>query len=303
MPFSKKVRVDLIFRSGRRCCVCAKFCGVNIEVDHIVQEADGGSNEPENGIPVCFDCHANIKHYNSKHPRGTKYTPVELQRHRERMFRWIEELGPVVFDLVSQQVISHPLTHENIQSTIDDIPKPTPVPLTDRAKAARYRRYCSAAWDSEQEGNFFEAARRYRTALELASSDSVNDYHKPRDALNISIITNKFWICCLEEWNKRPNNELARELFNMGINEGILEQKSYLNCRDYFYLLLQEKCFLFDESIRQHESLELRVGRFAELMELIEDRHCNDRVEELVFRAKELEGYLIGLMKTKENFF
>ena len=35
---------------------------------------------------VCFNCHADIKHYNDSHSRGTKFRPDELRRLRERMF-------------------------------------------------------------------------------------------------------------------------------------------------------------------------------------------------------------------------
>jgi hypothetical protein len=32
-------------------------------------------DSPANGIPLCLDCHANVEHYNAKHPRGNKFTP------------------------------------------------------------------------------------------------------------------------------------------------------------------------------------------------------------------------------------
>ncbi len=50
---------------------------------HIIQEADGGSNDLDNAIALCFDCHADAGHYNPKHPRGTKFSPSELRRHRD----------------------------------------------------------------------------------------------------------------------------------------------------------------------------------------------------------------------------
>jgi hypothetical protein len=57
---------------------------VKIEVDHIVQKADGGPDTIDNAIPVCFECHAEIHSYSDKHPRGRKFTPEELRSHRDQ---------------------------------------------------------------------------------------------------------------------------------------------------------------------------------------------------------------------------
>lgn len=86
MPWTPKIKRELMARCGRYCCVCGKFCDVNIEIDHIVPESEGGPSTEDNGIPVCFDCHARIKNYNDDHPRGTKFTPEELRLHRDRMY-------------------------------------------------------------------------------------------------------------------------------------------------------------------------------------------------------------------------
>jgi hypothetical protein len=39
-----------------------------MEIDHIVQRADGGQNAMENAIALCFDCHAEAHAYNPRHP-------------------------------------------------------------------------------------------------------------------------------------------------------------------------------------------------------------------------------------------
>jgi hypothetical protein len=58
---------------------------VKIELDHIIPQADPGSNDDiDNAIPVCFECHAEIHSYNDKHPRGRKFRPEELRKHREQ---------------------------------------------------------------------------------------------------------------------------------------------------------------------------------------------------------------------------
>lgn len=54
-----------------------------MEIHHIDPD---GPNTEENGIPLCFDCHAEVKAYDPKHPKGRKFTPSELKRHRDQWF-------------------------------------------------------------------------------------------------------------------------------------------------------------------------------------------------------------------------
>ena len=39
------------------CCVCWRRCGFRIELHHIQPRSENGSDDIENAIPVCFDCH------------------------------------------------------------------------------------------------------------------------------------------------------------------------------------------------------------------------------------------------------
>lgn len=87
MPFTKKVSEDLLVKCNRSCCLCHKYCGTKIEIHHIIPEQEKeGSNKEDNGIPLCFDCHADVRAYDIKHPRGRKFTPRELRQHKEN---WI----------------------------------------------------------------------------------------------------------------------------------------------------------------------------------------------------------------------
>lgn len=87
MPFPRKLVDELLVACHRRCCICHRFCGVKIETDHILPAGEGGPDTIDNAIPVCFECHAEIHSYNDKHPRGRKFMPDELRRHKER---WLE---------------------------------------------------------------------------------------------------------------------------------------------------------------------------------------------------------------------
>lgn len=83
MGFPPNVKEDALVSCGRHCCICHKFCGTKIETHHIETKGDGGDDIFENAIPLCFDCHADMKSYDHKHPKGTKYTSKELIRHRD----------------------------------------------------------------------------------------------------------------------------------------------------------------------------------------------------------------------------
>lgn len=83
MPFSPAVRKEALIASARHCSVCHRYKGVKVEVHHIVPESEGGSNGIENAIVLCFDCHADAGHYNSKHPRGKKMSPEELREAKD----------------------------------------------------------------------------------------------------------------------------------------------------------------------------------------------------------------------------
>ena len=91
MPFDPAIKTAMFVRCNRRCCLCHKQCGLNIEAAHIIDEAAGGSNDEDNGIPVCFDCHQEIGSYNDKHPRGNKIRPEELRARRDQVYKWVAE--------------------------------------------------------------------------------------------------------------------------------------------------------------------------------------------------------------------
>ncbi len=86
MGFSREVRQEALVLSARHCCSCHRYKGLNVQVHHIVQEADGGANTPDNAICLCFDCHSFAGHYNPRHPMGTKYSPEELKRARDEWY-------------------------------------------------------------------------------------------------------------------------------------------------------------------------------------------------------------------------
>jgi hypothetical protein len=87
MAFPEREAAVLLANCARHCCVCHRWCGFRIELHHIQARADGGGDEIDNAIPVCFDCHAEIE---SKGPRGRKYSEHELREHRRL---WLQAIA------------------------------------------------------------------------------------------------------------------------------------------------------------------------------------------------------------------
>jgi len=111
MSFSSQVKEDALVACGRHCCLCHKFCGLKIEVHHIRLASAGGCNEFENAIPLCFDCHADMRSYDSKHPKGIKYTESELVRHRNSWYAKVKNSQGGVANKIS---IEHDIEIFNI---------------------------------------------------------------------------------------------------------------------------------------------------------------------------------------------
>jgi hypothetical protein len=82
--FREKDKIKVLLWCARHCCLCGKARDVDIEVAHIPREEE--KNEIENAIPLCFNCHAKVGHYNPKHPKGIKFTAKELRKRRDQIY-------------------------------------------------------------------------------------------------------------------------------------------------------------------------------------------------------------------------
>lgn len=93
MSFSPTIKQRTLVACGRHCCLCHKFCGIKIELHHILEKGSGGQDTFENCIPLCFDCHADMRSYDHMHPKGTKYTESELKEHRDAWYSKVKSSG------------------------------------------------------------------------------------------------------------------------------------------------------------------------------------------------------------------
>lgn len=91
MAFSQKIRQEILVLSARHCSICHKSKGIKLEVHHIKPLQQGGTDEINNAIALCFDCHADAGHYFSGHPKGIKFSPSELMQHKEQWIKLVQE--------------------------------------------------------------------------------------------------------------------------------------------------------------------------------------------------------------------
>ncbi len=96
MTFPPNIREEALVAAARHCCLCHRYRGTKIECHHIVETADGGPDTFDNCIPLCFDCHSEMTSYDFKHPKGTKFTPSELTKHRDLWYQKVSQSGGVV---------------------------------------------------------------------------------------------------------------------------------------------------------------------------------------------------------------
>lgn len=105
MPFDDSTKKKVLLWCDRHCCMCKKACGTNIEVHHIVPEAEDGESTIDNAIPLCFDCHGSIMQYNPKHPKGSRYKTEEIKARRDQIYdEFTRHLVPIVYYRISQQL-------------------------------------------------------------------------------------------------------------------------------------------------------------------------------------------------------
>ncbi len=120
MSWPPKIKDEVLVKCGRHCCICHKFSGLKMELHHIILKSEGGEETVDNCIPLCLDCHADMKSYDHTHPKGTKYSRKELRGHRDK---W--------YGMVSKNLGTGSLEHlEQDQETFNKIIKLLPLKPT-----------------------------------------------------------------------------------------------------------------------------------------------------------------------------
>lgn len=76
----------VLSKSARHCCICRQFLPLYIQVHHIKQKSNGGTDELDNLIPVCIQCHSAI---HTKTHMTKSFTSVELKKSRDFVYEMV----------------------------------------------------------------------------------------------------------------------------------------------------------------------------------------------------------------------
>ena len=76
MAITKAVRDQLLVEARHRCTICSEKC---YEIHHIIERAEGGSDELENLIVLCRNCHQHRYH------RSGEFTREQLRLYKQKL--------------------------------------------------------------------------------------------------------------------------------------------------------------------------------------------------------------------------
>lgn len=106
MAFAENDVAQLLAECKRHCCVCWRWCGLRIQLHHIVPKAQDIPDEIGNAIAVCLDCHAEIE---SKSNMGRHFTRAELLEHKRRWLEICRESPEVIVQSARRSAETGPL--------------------------------------------------------------------------------------------------------------------------------------------------------------------------------------------------
>ena len=111
MPFPLRVRLDALIACQRYCCLCHLRKHTRIQCHHIVPEADGGLDTSENCIPLCPDCHSEVRAFDLRHPVGsTPYSRKELIQRRDDWYSVISRRSHELVTCLHRRAEQYPNT-------------------------------------------------------------------------------------------------------------------------------------------------------------------------------------------------
>ena len=103
--FSENVKIKCLLWCERHCCLCEEPCGTNIVIHHLEQVKNNGSNDIDNAIPLCLECHSDINKYNKDHPIGTDYRIKENKARRDQIYeKYTRHLVPPIHFNITQDL-------------------------------------------------------------------------------------------------------------------------------------------------------------------------------------------------------
>jgi hypothetical protein len=91
MGFKRQEADKLLAATGRRCCICGSLH--NVQLHHIVSKEKGGTDDIDNAIPLCPNCHDEVHGSYASGRTARSYSPNELKLHRQRAIEHVRKEG------------------------------------------------------------------------------------------------------------------------------------------------------------------------------------------------------------------
>ncbi len=101
MSISEDLAAEILVRSARHCCICRRFRPLHLQVHHIIEKRNEGSDEVDNLIPICVSCHSDV---HSGTTLTRRFSVEELKRHRDAVFALVAE-GRLPASEVSREAV------------------------------------------------------------------------------------------------------------------------------------------------------------------------------------------------------
>jgi hypothetical protein len=201
-----------------------------MELHHIKPESEEGDDTYENCMPLCFDCHAEVQHYNPNHPKGRKFSEGELRGHRDRWYHKVKESGGIA---VSSDHID---MDRKLFAEIREL-----LPSTGSIDLVRNNDYVGSFNGDEHED--FEKFLSYCDRPEVEFMDSDLESLRVKLAESINTFT----------WSIANNVYPTRSPGYYSVpSEWAYEQPSrYREAGEQIHKTKQEVCRAYDELIRQ----------------------------------------------------
>lgn len=77
---------SMMVKCGRRCCICRRFRPTKLQVHHIVERGQGGTDDEDNLIVTCLSCHTDV---HTKVPFARRFSVEELKGHRDQVIQMV----------------------------------------------------------------------------------------------------------------------------------------------------------------------------------------------------------------------
>ena len=99
MTFQQAEVEELLAATGRRCCLCKKLH--QVQVHHIVPKEQGGTDDIDNAIPLCPNCHDEVHGRQGPGRTTRSYSPEELKLHRQRAIQRAQQRSAALPEIAS----------------------------------------------------------------------------------------------------------------------------------------------------------------------------------------------------------